>query len=309
MKKLLVLVALATSIFAQSYLEFIADDILIKNSKNAVATAERIVKDLKKRDLINARGTFKDLIRDWKKVEGLYVAGELNEDLLDIPRFIDMYHQGNEDITVQLERILQRNEDLKIALYKNSHKTINALEFLLFKSEKITPRELEASLIIATTITTYLEEILESYEESREQFVNESKVANSAVINSLIDSAYKLKEWRVGDYAGLSRKHKGDPDERRKEFFLSGHSKTAILAILDLHESVIGEGNNFSKLAIEAGAEKEVNIVRSAIKEARENINDDTKLFQSFTKLYNSYYLSLIVSLEITSKIVDADGD
>ena len=112
--------------------------------------------------------------------------------------------------------------------------------------------------------------------------------------------------------AGLSRKYKGQADNRRAEYFLSENSKKSIQAILEANEEIVADKSyyNFASMAKSSGALKETqeaqDLLKIAIKTSKNNTKD---LYKAVNNLHVSYFLSLIEQLSITAKILDSDGD
>ncbi|MBS9782036.1 MAG: hypothetical protein KGV56_06015, partial [Gammaproteobacteria bacterium] len=144
------------------------------------------------------------------------------------------------------------------------------------------------------------------------------------VLNALIDSSYKLKEWRIGEAAGLTKKYEGKPDNRRQEYPRSGNSLTAAAGIIGVHSDMMGKRDyeNLGSTAIKQGAEKEVTAIRELIAKAEkqldtlraESVTDFTDsrikdLYETLGKLNDAYYQSLVKALPVQAKILDADGD
>ena len=139
------------------------------------------------------------------------------------------------------------------------------------------------------------------------------------VINSLIASSYRLKEWRIGNASGNSSKFKNDPKNERAEYFLSQNSFEAIDAILEAHKQIVEKNKyyDFASYAMDKGASIELLTVIEKIKQTQEELKKLKKddfikagaLFNSAKDLHNAYYLSLIGQLSVTGKILDADGD
>ena len=306
-------------LFANSYLESIYDNVVLKNSQDALKSIKKLQNDIKKAELDELKTDFKEVVRSWKSVQAFYILGDLNEDFLDTPRYIDTFHHGNEDIKVQLDRIIESDEELSIALYKNSHKTINALEYILFTKDIKDQRIKDILKIITSKMEQNLEDIYEGYKSARGDFIKDEQSANAIILNSLIENSYKLKEWRIGDAAGLSRKYKNAPDNDRAEYSISKNSATAIKAILDTHLKVIGEQKykNFGSLVRSYGIKDELNDGVRYLNESIKNLkfikNDDfkdaKKLYRSVKKLHATYYITLIGKLKVTAKVLDADGD
>jgi len=314
MKTLLILITLHLLLYAQNVGESLYENVLLKNIVEANQNLHKLEKTLNKDDFTN-------MMMSWKKVQTLYLAADLDEDYIDTPRYIDTFHEGKENLYRQLDRILLSNDALEIELFKNSTKSINALEYLMFKSGEQTHRQKEMVVYILKHIAQHLQSIENFYKTSQKLFSQESQKMNAFVMNALIESSYKLKEWRVGDPAGLSRKYRNKPDARRSEYPVSKLSYSAIEAILLTHQAVIGKQEfvNFSNVVRSAGADKELKNVREHIKNALKSLykapaydfesQEIKELYKELTALHNAYYISLIGVLKITSKILDADGD
>lgn len=319
MRVLLVFSLVFNFLFANEHLESIYDSIVLNNSKNAISNIKKLSKSIEENKIELVKDQFKDVVSSWKSVQSFYILGDLDENYLDTPRYLDTFHHGNEDIKEQLDRILSDNEDLSISLYKNSHKTINALEYVLFTKDLNNKRVKNVLLIICEKMLQNLEDIYTGYKDAREIFVKDEQKANAVMLNSLIENSYKLKEWRIGDAAGLSRKYKGDADNKRAEYAISKNSQLAIASIIDTHLLILANQNfkNFGSLVKSYNINDELNDAIKYLKEAKSNLklikNDDfTKakpLYKSAKKLHATYYISLIGKLKVTAKVLDADGD
>jgi len=314
MKKVLILMFFSISlVFAQeSVFHSILKNVSIPNVNEAVNSAENLQKNLEKEN-------FTKLVKSWKKVEALYFAGDIDENYIDIPRYIDVYHNLKEDLPKQMQKVINSKDEASIALFKNSFRTINALEYVLFNDNKITPREELLAKEILNTIISNLEEIKEVYENYLKIKPKDEKWENAVIINTLIASTYRLKEWRIGEASGNASKYKDDVNNERAEYFLSKNSFSAIKAILEAHNQVMAAQKylDFGKMAASTGAKDEVALVQNSIKKSFEELdklkNDDFTnakgLYDSAKDLHNAYYLSLIEQLSVTAKILDADGD
>lgn len=267
---------------------------------------------------------FEALIREWKATQAIYVLGELNHEWIDTPRLMDTYHHGNEDLTAQLNRALTSKDAPNIALFKNSFKSINALAHFLYADNELTPTEREYASYTLTVLGKHLAEIHAAYQQHAEAFNANQDDAMSYLLNALIDSSYKLKEWRIGESAGLSRKYAGDPNNSRQEYPLSQNSLLAAKAILSTHEKLMGKQDypNLGSEAEKAGATAEVAHIRQLIAQASQQFDvliadkvtdfTDTRikaLFNVLNQLNDAYYQSLVKALPVQAKILDADGD
>ena len=314
MKKVLFLVLIFSSIiFAnERVLINIINNVSIPNVQNSIDSANILKNDLSEKN-------FTQFVKSWKKVEALYFAGDLNEDYLDTPRYIDVFNNLKEDLNSQMSRVINSNDEVKTALFKNSFKTINALEYVLFNDKDISKREKELSVAIIDSIISHLEEIKQAYKEYLLAKPKDEKWENALVINTLIASSYRLKEWRIGNASGNSSKYKNDAKNERAEYFLSQNSFAAIDAILDAHKEIVLKNKyyDFASFAMNKGASIELLSVIEKIEEMKNELktlekDDFTKannLFVMAKDLHNAYYISLIGQLSIVGKILDADGD
>ncbi|MDQ7085665.1 MAG: imelysin family protein [Sulfurovum sp.] len=310
---------IANDVMAKDALASIYKNVILQHSQEAVSTAQNLKTSILKSDINASKARFGALITAWKKVEGFYILGDLNDDYLDSPRYIDIFHQGKEDIRVQLDLVLSSKEEVQYALYKNSHKTINALEYILFAQDLKTPRVQSIALAIIHKILVNIQEIHRGYLAEQKTFMADEVTSNAMMLNALIENSYKMKEWRVGDPAGLSRKFKGDADNSRGEYSLSANSMVAIQAILTTHQAVLSSQvySNFGTMIEGYGVKEELASAQKYLALAlqnSQNVKDEDfstakPLYSSLKKLHTTYYITLIGKLKITAKILDADGD
>ena len=312
-KVLFLLVLFSSMVFAnERILLNIIKNVSIPNVQNTIESAKELQKNLNEEN-------FTKFLQDWKKVEALYFAGDLNENFIDTPRYIDVFNNLKEDLNSQMKRVIESKDEVKIALFKNSFKTINALEYVLFNDKEISQREKELSIVILDSLITHLIDIQNVYKEYLKAKPKDKKWENALIINSLIASSYRLKEWRIGNASGNSSKFKNDAKNDRAEYFLSQNSFAAINAILDAHKQIILKNTyyDFATFVIDKGAAIELLVAVDKIEEMKKDLEilpkDDfskaDKLFKSASDLHNAYYVSLLEQLSIVGKILDADGD
>src|SRR5574344_2143676 len=257
-------------------------------------------------------------LQDWKKTEAVYLAGSIDEDYLDTPRYIDVFNNLNEDLNAQMRRVIDGNLDIKKALFKNLFKTINALEYLLYSSKELNDRKKEIGREILNSIIKNLEDIKTVYETYLKNPIIKDD-DNGKLVNTLVASSYRLKEWRIGNPAGFSTKYKNDTKNSRAEYFLSQNSFEAIDSILDAQKEMIAnEGYiNLLNLAKEKNATNELEAVIAKIDEAKKELKslpkDDftnaKKLFDLTSQIHDLYYITIIDKLGLKAEILDADGD
>ena len=313
MKRVLFLVLLfSTMVFAnEKILVNIIKNVSIPNVENAINDAKTLQKDA------NAQN-FTNFVKSWKKVEALYFAGDIDENYADIPRYIDVYNNLKEDLNAQMKKAIESKDEPKVALFKNSFKTVNALEYVLFKDADISKREKDLSVVILDSIIVNLQNINKVYKNYL-LAPKDEKCENALVINTLISSSYRLKEWRIGNASGNASKFKNDPKNERAEYFLSQNSFAAIDAILEAHRQIVEKHSyyDFAAFALDKGAAIQLLEAIDKLKQMQEELktlpkDDFTKANNLFTlakELHNAYYVSLIAQLSITGKILDADGD
>ena len=314
MKKILFLIiCLTTLVFAQDRaLPNIVKNISIPNVQKAIENAKILQKDFNDENFTN-------FIKSWKKVEALYFAGDFDDNYMDTPRYMDVFNNLKEDLNSQMKRVIESNDAPKVALFKNSFKTVNALEYVLYNDKEVTLREKELASFILDSLVLNLESIKKVYETYLKSKPKDEKAENALIINTLIASSYRLKEWRIGNASGNSSKFKNDAKNERAEYFLSQNSFAAIDAILDAHNQIVKKNPyyDFAAFAMDKGAAIQLLVVIDKIKEMQDELKvlpkDDftkaNKLFNSAKDLHNAYYVSLIEQLSITGKILDADGD
>lgn len=295
MKKIVLLIAFSfITLFAKdTLLDSILKNVSIKNVNKTIENAETLQKSY-------TAENFKNFIISWKKVEAFYFAGDIDDSYLDTPRYIDVFHNLKENLDEQMQRVIDSKDEPQIALFKHSFKTVNALEYVLFNDKTITKREKELANVIINTIISNLEDIKSAYEEYLSLNKKDEQWENGLIMNALISSTYKLKEWRI------------KVPKKEQEYILSDNTYFAIEAILEVNEEIIGNQDyyNFANMAKNSGAKKETLEAQTLLNNAINTLKDNPKdLYKAVNKLHVSYFLYLIEKLSITAKILDADGD
>jgi len=281
---------------------------------------------------------FETLMTEWKSVEAGYVAADYDESLIDTPSAIDFFHTGNVDVASDAQAALDQTGDIEAALFKNSSKTITALEYMLFGTatpldemviliNKDDKRRLDASDVALKNLEAQASKI-ETFYQNDTKFAANLTDASNALANVLIDSSFKLKEWRIGEPSGIAQKYAGNPESNRFEYAKSKHSLEAMRAILLTHQEIMGEQSyaNFGSFASQNGAQTVVVAIRKQISDALALLNQfntpieeaingtsvDAKidtLYATTKELQQLYYESLIQALNLTAEIIEADGD
>lgn len=316
---------MAVDSLAQAYLQQMQQQVLAANADAALAALERIDAEMARDtpDLAHARENFSELVKHWKATETLYIAGATDEYLIDLPRLIDHFHQGHESIDETLAKVLKSQKEVKRAMFKTSSKGINALEFLLFAAELNQLRNRQAARVAVQHLSRSIGEIAVFYRNDR-RFLQDPKQSLQLMVNAMVDASYRLANWRIGEPAGLVAKFRDKPDARRLEYYRSGLSLAAILAILNTHARVFElgvESGYFGPSGLNRGL-SEIEFVRGQIAAARAAAEAVIRqspldvesaqfraLFERAEALHKAYYFLLIDALGLEAKIIDADGD
>jgi hypothetical protein len=299
--------------------ETLYEKVILKDIEIAINDATILKKELENKNTQKIKEEFSKLVGSWKSVESFYILGDLDEEYIDTPRYIDIFHNGNEDITKQLDRAIKSEDEIRIALFKNSLKSINALEYIIYKKDISNKRVNEISIAIINRIIMHLSDIQTAYKDNKEKLFKQIKKANSIIINRVVANSYKLKEWRVGDVMGKTKKYANKPDNSRAEYFTSKNSATAILSILQTYKEIFDNDKIYDYgdylLTITDGeilnALKEA--INNSIIEIKKIKNDDFSnadtLYEEITNIHVILFVEMIEELSINAKILDADGD
>lgn len=323
----------STSAYDQ-WISNLYENVFQKDANRSLSAAEALIGSLRDlnqtqnlENLQNAQQKFKAFIVTQKQIEAVFLADSFNENYLDTLGYMEYFHSGkNSDMMGELDRIFDQNSSLESVLYKNSNKSITSLEYTLFGVDenssslllKIDARRAEAALIMGENIYA-LEHSINNFYTDDSTFLNDPSITLSELINQLIDSAYKLKEWRIGEAAGLVDKYPGIKDETKLEYYKSSSSLEAIKAILLTHQNVMQNG--LSDIVSSLGAASQAHEIEVTLSDAislcdnfsgalKEALTDEnvSKLYEKIATLQQEYG-ALISSMNFTQKILEADGD
>lgn len=322
------------------------ENVFIKNSASLLSsltafktTVNSYDANLTQNDVTQMQISFKEIMQNWKSVESAYVAADYDNAMIDIPQFFDYYHTGKKlNVAADIDTALASNSNIEDALYKYSSKSITALEYLLFghtqSVSELTDlmnidnrRRVDALDVVTKNLETLSGKIADNYKTDT-KFVTNAQDASNSVVNVLIDSSFKLKEWRIGEPTGIALKFKDSPDPQRLEYAKSRLSKEAIKAILLTHQEIMGKQSydNFGSFASENGAASIVTDIQNKLDEALKIVNSFNQpmedlisttsydpqlntLYATIKELQELYFTSLIQALDLTAEIIEADGD
>ena len=328
----------ALSSIKQNILEKHADG-FVEELNGLKVTLETFDSNLTTNDITKLQNSFVAIMKEWKALQSTYIAGGYESSMIDVPRFIEYFikKSKNQDISADVEKALGQTIKIEHALFKNTSLSMNALEFLLFgrqdstnklviEMNRDTFRRISAlKLVIKNLITRG--SIISEYYRNDTAFESDSTLALDSLVNQMVQSAFDLREKRIGEPAGLVAKTKDNPDATQLEYYNSKNSLLAVKTILEAHQEMMGKQSfeNLGTFAEANGANKIVTDIRANISNAlalvaklsllEESISStsvDTnieKLYDEIKELEDNYHTSLINSLNVTAKIIDADGD
>ncbi len=302
-------------------LKSIYTNVILKDSGEAKKSCDVFLEDITQKNTQNYRNDFENLVLHWKKVETNYIAPEIDPYMQDTPFYIDSFHYGNEDIPKTITRLLSSNKKPESILYKNSYKSLTALETVLFSKGKWTNRHQEFVKPMVDALCYHIKEIDEFYRDPNNQkkFVTNSNNAIQMMLNRLIGQTFKLKDWRLGEPVGLTKKYLNKPDVNRSEYPLSNLSIKAALAIVEAQDALVGKQDfaNFATLLKNRDLSKELDSVDGKIKKVKTSLQDLTSfnaqnikpIMADLSSLQYDYGTTILKKLPIVGQILEADGD
>lgn len=295
---------------------------ITSHALNASQSCKGMENAIKSGSITQQKQQFSSLMNQWKTVESEYILGEFNSEMIDTPRYLDVFHYNtNQPIQPQLKKHLDKKTTAENALFKNAFKSINALEYILYSHPK---SDVQQSYIkkITQSICENLKSIHQGYQSQKHSVLGNTEKFEGILLNTLIDSSYKLKEWRIGDVIGESKKYKDKFDATRAEYSESKLSILAIHTILLNHKTIMGQSGTLSTLlsnsknsdilnSIHTHIEKALNITKHLKNNGFNHKDADAlkQLHHHAEALQKAYYEQLLGTLDITSKILEADGD
>ncbi|MDP8177744.1 imelysin family protein [Pasteurella skyensis] len=304
----------------KAILSSIYENVILKDSQQAKQSCQRFLSDLENnKDQTLYQQDFKNLVLNWKKVETNYIAPDMDSDMQDIPVYLDVFHLGNENIPESVLRTLKKEQPANIALFKNAYKTFSALEAVLYTKEQWSDRRYQFTKEIVSSMCDYFNEIDAFYTTHKQDFVADVNNSIGMIINRLTAQSFKLKDWRLGDPAGLTSKYKHNPDPMRGEYPLSGLSIEAGKAIIQAQLSLIGQQPyaNFATLLKARKLEKAAQEANNQLTQILNGLNqlkdfDAEKIkpiMLDLAHLHFTYYTTILSQLPVEGKILEADGD
>ncbi|QDF28271.1 imelysin family protein [Halarcobacter anaerophilus] len=295
------------------------EKVILKDVNRTLKDIDTLKQSVEEKKEKKTKEDFTSLVKSWKSVQAFYLLGDLNDDYIDLPRYFDIFHNNSEDIAKQLDRAIKSGDSPSIALFKNSFKSINALEYTLFSKDIKNERVNLIVLTILDRLKELMLEIQSEYKLQEKNFLSDLKKANSITINAIIQNTYKLKEWRIGDVIGETKKYEGKPLNSRAEYYFSKNSANAIKAILETFKEIFEnkEFKDYGDYLLEITDGTQVKDLRESINNSLKLVknikNDDfsnaKELYEEVSNIHLILFLEIIEELSINAKIIEADGD
>jgi hypothetical protein len=300
--------------------EAIYDTILTGDAEDAVSACGALQGVLASDSTAQTRdAAFVAVAQGWGRVQAAYILGGYEMNAMDYPLLIDTFHAGNEDIHATLARAIASDSAPETALFKNSYRTLTALDDLMFSGEW-SPRRAALSQVAVATVCGRLETLRDGYKTHRADFLGDPDKALALLINAEIQNIYKTREWRIGEVVGLTKKTLGKVLPENAQYpYNTGASWAAIGAMLETHEALLS-ADAVPNIATIAAASGGIGQVQTALASARAaydgasaaDYTDTAKmvaLFVALQKVQKAFYDHVALSLGVSAGLVDADGD
>ena len=319
----LLLICLTSFAFATDKGPYTAiyDRVIQPNADHAALQCTNMETALQSNDKQLRLNAFVNLTKAWAKVKATYVLGGYDMDAMDYPFLIDYFHMGNENIHQTLQRIIDSDTKASTALYKNSYKTLIALDDVMFSGPWSARRQALAK-VITGTVCSRIAAVQKGYKTHRDDFLKNKDKALSLLVNAEIESIYKTRDWRIGQLSGLTKKTLGQTFPEKQQYPYSKATWATIGAILDTHEQLLASDKqpNVATIAHAKQGDKSMTAVQQALAASlnaykntppnhQYNTSDMIPIFQSLLDLQKTFYSQLVGSLGVTANLIDADGD
>jgi hypothetical protein len=299
----------------------IYDTVIQANANNAVTYCGDLKQALDNPSSEQRHQAFAQLTEGWGRVQASYILGVYDMDAMDYPLMVDYFHMGKEDIHESLGRIMTGDLAASKALYKNSYKTLGALDDVMF-SGPWTERRKEMAEVISSNVCKRLTQVRDGYQEHRADFLDDHDKALSLLINAEIENIYKTRDWRIAQISGLTKATLGQPKPEHQQYPYSKASWGFIGAILETNKQLLADDQqpNVATIVYAKHGEEGMAAVQEALTaswvayqgapaEHNYNTGDMIPLFQGLLDLQKAFYRQLVGSIGVTATLIDADGD
>lgn len=299
----------------------IYDNVLQHNADNAVQYCADLQIALESKSSEVRHQAFLQLAEGWGRVQASYILGDYDMNAMDYPLMVDYFHSGNEDIHESIERLVGRDTKASTALYKNSYKTMGAIDSVMFSSDWSERRKEFAEVMVANVCKRFTQ-ISDGYKANRDAFLFDVDRSLSLVVNAEIEHIYKTRDWRIAQVSGLTKANLGETKPEHQQYPYSQASWAFIGGILEANKQLLGEAQqpNVATIAYEKHGKEGINAVQAALEASlvaykntpadhNFNLNDMIPIFQGLLDVQKAFYRHLVNEIGVSANLIDADGD
>ncbi|TEW54842.1 hypothetical protein E2R68_06625 [Psychromonas sp. RZ22] len=299
----------------------IYDNVIQHNADNAVTSCLNLQTALSSKSDDVRHQAFVTLAKSWGKVQASYILGDYDMNAMDYPLMIDYFHSGNENIHESIERLVSRDSKPSTALYKNSYKTMGAIDSVMFSADW-TERRKEFAKVMVANVCERFTQISDGYKANRDAFLFDVDRGLSLVVNAEIEHIYKTRDWRIAQVSGLTKANLGITKPELQQYPYSQASWAFIGGILETNEQLLGEKKqpNVATIAYEKHGKDGINAVQTALKAsllAYKNtpvdhnfkLNEMIPVYQGLLDVQKAFYRHLVSEIGVSANLIDADGD
>jgi len=299
----------------------IYDNVIQKNADNAVEYCVNLQDSLDSKSSEVRHQAFVQLAEGWGRVQATYILGDYDMNAMDYPLMIDYFHSGNENIHESIERLVGRDTKPASALYKNSYKTMGAIDSVMFSGEWSERRKEFATVMVANVCKRFTQ-ISDGYKVNRDEFLFDVDRSLSLVVNAEIEHIYKTRDWRIAQVSGLTKANLGDTKPETQQYPYSKASWAFIGGVLQANDQLLGESNqpNVATIAYQKHGSEGINAVQTALQSSllaykntpldhNFNLNDMIPVFQGLLDVQKAFYRHLVSQIGVSANLIDADGD
>jgi len=299
----------------------IYDNVLQHNADNAVQYCAALQTSLESKSSDVRHQAFVQLAEGWGRVQASYILGDYDMNAMDYPLMIDYFHSGNEDIHESIERLVGRDSKPSTALYKNSYKTMGAIDSVMFSGEWSERRKAFAEVMVANVCKRFTQ-ISDGYKANRDAFLFDVDRGLSLVVNAEIEHIYKTRDWRIAQVSGLTKANLGETKPEHQQYPYSEASWAFIGGVLETNRQLLAEDQqpNVATIAYEKHGKEGINAVQAALQSSlfaykntpadhNFNLNDMIPIFQGLLDVQKAFYRHLVSQIGVSANLIDADGD
>lgn len=299
----------------------IYDNVIQHNADNAVNYCINLQDALESDSADVRHQAFVQLAEGWGQVQASYILGDYDMNAMDYPLMVDYFHSGNEDIHETIERLVGRDTKASTALYKNSYKTMGAIDSVMFSGEW-SERRKELAEVMVENVCKRFTQISDGYKDSRDAFLSDVDRGLSLVVNAEIEHIYKTRDWRIAQVSGLTKANLGETKPEHQQYPHSQASWAFIGGILETNKQLLAEDQqpNVATIAYGKNGHEGINAVQVALEASllaykntpadhNFNLNDMIPVFQGLLDVQKAFYRHLVSEVGVSANLIDADGD